>query len=389
MFTVKGMDFDKQTLSIDQGIESIIDARRERHDIMCPLKHMRLGMNTDGKIVMEHIDGKEYVPTTHCLKQMATWMHVPHGFLKSMTQPVINANGSVKFERDQQDMEVLLTAFKNGVRNKRVDPEKEFRFRTYTDGTLRAMLSDRYAIIDNVWYLEQLKNIFSDIGGDEPRLFQWRGNADTLYGSLLLPDTITDENDSDYGGMISLSNCEIGTRRLGQFPALFRSICTNGMIFGLASGSKIHQKHLGDIDLQKLAVRIEANLKTQLPIIKSGVTRFLSMKDRKFDVRLRARLSYAFAQLAVDNTLSYGQKGQAVSILQEFDQYEKSDYNMFGMVNAVTRAAQRYGNDEWTRLETIGGDLMEMTDNQWSGFNHRALAMDKKVHDKVFGIVAA
>lgn len=386
-FSVKGMDFEAQTLSIDDGIDRVLDARRERRDIMCPLKHMRLGLNDDGNIVMEHIDGREYVPTNHALKQMATWMHVPHGFLKTMTNPVMNPNGSVKFERDRQDNEILLTVFKNGIRDERVDPEKEFRFRTYSDGTLRAMLSDRYAIIDNVWYLEQLKHIFGDIGGDEPRLFKWRGNADTLYGSLLLPDTLLDKDDSSYGGMITVSNCEIGTRRLGQFPSIFRSICTNGMIFGWEKGEKIFQKHVGDIDLGKLRERLNANISVQLPLIKAGIDGFAALKDRKFakDVRI----SQYIAQTAMDHTLTYGMKGQAATIASEFLTYEKDDTNLFGLVNAITRAAQNYENEEWTRMERIGGSFMEMTDKQFDLFSARARAIDSKFHDKVFGIVAA
>ena len=74
---------------------------------------------------------------------------------------------------------------------RRLDPEKKYRLRTYTDGTCRAFVTDRYAPIDNRWYLEQLKQNLP-----EGRLSHWRGDEDTIYGNILL-DTIIDYGQSD------------------------------------------------------------------------------------------------------------------------------------------------------------------------------------------------
>jgi hypothetical protein len=130
------------------------------------MKHMGLGVNTEGQMVLEYLDGREFSFTSHALNQFSLIANVPITFTKVMTNPVVSPNGKVKFERDARDMETLIAVFQNGLR--RNEEDKKYRFRTYTDGTLRAVLSEQYAIINNVWYLETLAELFREIGGDEP-----------------------------------------------------------------------------------------------------------------------------------------------------------------------------------------------------------------------------
>lgn len=383
-YSVQGTDWFSKTISIDDAIDKICDQRRQRRDIQIPIKNARFGLNNDSTAISVTIEGVDYEPTMHCLKQMATWTGVSHAVLKQYTNPVLNQNGTIRYERDEHDMGLLLAMFKNGIREGRIDPDKEFRFRTYTDGTLRAMLSDRYAIIDNVWYLENIKKIFNEMGGDEPRFVHWRGNADTLYGNMLLPDTCRDESDSDYGGMISVSNCEIGKRRLALTPSVFRSICTNGMIFGQEMGRRLSQVHRGEIDLVKLRDRIVTNINEQIPLIKAGVDTFLTMKDKNLEVSADKMI----AQVARDHKLSYGQKGEAAQAVIEFGKHESNFKNLFGIVNAITRVAQLQNPDEQVRLEEIGGYLMGFDDSRWVDYNKRAKTLHKDEYNKVFGLVS-
>ncbi len=379
-FNVGGTDYMSSTISIDDAIDNVCDARRERQDIQIPLREFSLGLDVAGENLTGTIDGIDYTPTKHCLKQMATWMGVSHAVLKQYTNPVLNQNGTVRYSRDQTDRELLVALFKNGIRDGRVDPDKEFKFRTYTDGTLRAMLSDRYAIIDNVWYLNEIKNIM----GDEPRFTHWRGDADTLYGNLLIPDTMRPESDSDYGGMISVSNCEIGKRRLSLTPSIFRSLCTNGMIFGQTAGERLSQVHRGSVDLGKLRTRMDENIQDTLPMISAGIDSFLAMQN----MPLTATPSEMIAQIAQDHKLSSGGKGQAIEVVRQFAEHEAGNRNMFGIVNAITRAAQLYDPAEHVRLDEMGGHFMGMSESKWDSYNKRAAGMSDKQRNKIFGVAA-
>jgi hypothetical protein len=376
-----------QTQAIGDGIDQILDSARSRDDILCPIKHMRLGLNGDNKVVLEYLDGREFLPTEHALQQMAKWHGVPQGFLNTYLSSVYEQNGEVRYERDEQDAGILLSVFKNGIRDGRVDPEKQFRYRTYSDGTLRAMLSERYAIIDNVWYLETLQKLFKEIGGDEPRLSHWKGDADTIFGNILLPDTCREEKDSDYGGMLSVSNCEIGTRRLSQMPSVFRAICMNGCIWDQESGNQINKVHRGKIDLNDLRERIVNNLNDQIPLLSDGVTRFLAMREKVVDKS--TPISNIFAVIAKENSMSVGGEGQAVQMVTQFRDHESDNYNLFGIVNSITRTGQQYENKEWVRFDSIAGLLMNYGDKQWEGLQNRAKYLDVKDYNKVYGIVAA
>ncbi len=374
-----------QTQPISEGIENILDIAKTRDDILCPVKHMRLGLNSDNKMILEYVDGREFTPTVHAFKQLATWCDVSHQFVKDMTNPVMAQNGKVKYERDSVDGETLLNVFKNGYR--RIEPDKQLRFRTYADGTLRAVLSDIYGIINNVWYLETLQELFKEMGGDEPRLSHWKGDADTLFGNILLPDTCRAESDSDYGGMLSISNCEIGIRRIAQYPSIFRAICMNGCIWDQEKGTAFRKVHRGEINLNELRIEIANNIHSQIPLLADGMTRFLALKDKV--VEKNVKLSNVFATIAYENKMSFGANGQAAQMVAQFRDFEADNRNLFGIVNAITRAGQQYENADWVRFDGIAGSLMQYSDNQWANLQARAKAIDPKTYNKVFGVVAA
>jgi len=375
---VSGLWYDK-TISIDDGIDKIEDAKRQRQDIVCPVKQMTIGVSDDGDLVLRHVDGREFRPTEHALKQVANWCDkVPHGLIYRLTQDAVKPNGKLAYSRDRQDVETLASVYRNGKR--RIDPEKQFRFRTYTDGTLRAMLSEQYAPVDNVWYLEQI-----NARPPTARLSHWKGDADTIFGNILIPDSIRKEADSDYGGMISPGNCEIGKRRLEQYPSLFRAICMNGCIWDQEKGKGISKVHRGEIDLKVLSDAIADNLNSQIPLIDSAIERFLA--TRKLEIQASDNVAAIFATIASDFKMTHGTlKSQLVAVAEEYRDHESENNNLFGIVNAVTRAGQRdnFSREDWLQFDMIGGKLSGYTADNWDRLRKRANAMDSKKLDAMF-----
>lgn len=374
-----------QTQAISDGIDQLLDDARSRDDILCPAKHMGLGLNEDNDIILEYLDGREFKPTVHAFKQLAQWCKLSTQYVKDMCNPVLKQNGEIDYQRDRRDAESFLDSIKNGWR--RLDPDKNFRFRTYSDGTLRAMLSERYAIIDNVWYLETLAELFKEIGGDEPRLSHWRGDADTIYGNILIPDTCRADQDSDYGGMLSISNCEIGIRRLTQLPSVFRAICMNGCIWDQEKGHQINKVHRGEINLHDLKCDLTHNLNDQIPLLNEGVERFLALRDKA--VEKNVKLANVFAQIAIEHKLAFGADSQIAKVVNLYSEHEADNRNLFGIVNAITRAGQEYSPSEWVRFDEVAGTLMNLNDNEWTNLQNRARAMSTKQFDKVYGRVTA
>ena len=367
-------DWYAKTQSFDEGMEVLEKGVAEREDLMVPRSQITPTVNLSGEFVMQLADGREFKPTKHAVNQFGVSTFTSTFYLNSLMSNPEKNNGSERFQRDEQDAETLVAVCENALR--RVAADKQFRLRTYQDGTLRAFLTEKYAPIDNRWYLEQLKNILP--GG---RLSHWRGDTDTIFGNILLPDTIIDygqDDDTDYGGMLSIGNCEIGTRRISQVPSIFRSICMNGCIWGQAKGKAISKVHRGTIDIDGLAAQIRHNIEAQLPLLPDGIERFLGIKVHTAD---DVAMKNLVAAICTDRKLH---KKESTEVLTQWVQHEKQDRNLFGIVNAITRAGQELDNTSWVKFDEIGGDLMGMTDTRWEGLKLRADSYSEDEVEKMF-----
>ena len=364
--------YDK-TKSFEDGLEQLEDSRGMREDLLVKLRDINFSVSQQGKFVVGYGD-REFVPTDHAMTQLVM-KAVGRGtsYASHLRGGKVDKYGESVYKSDAGDAEALSVMVNNGVR--RLDDSKKYRLRTYTDGTLRAFLTEKYAEIDNRWYLELLSNIIPN-----GRLSHWRGDADTVYGNILIPDTIREESDSDYGGMISVGNCEIGKRRISQIPSLFRAICMNGCIWDQAQGMGIKKVHLGKIDLEELATKIRINIEAQIPLLPDGIERFLGIRSMECG---EAKVKQVVAAISVNNKFN---SNEATEILTQWVQHERDDRNLFGIVNAVTRAGQEFDNEKWVKFDEIGGRLATMGDKQWDKLVTSAATIDEDDLAKVYAI---
>jgi hypothetical protein len=242
---------------------------------------------------------------------------------------------------------------------------------------MRAFLSEKYAEVDNRWYLEQIKNIVP-----AGRLSHWRGDADTIWGNVLIPDTIREEDDSDYGGMVSLANCEIGKRAIYSMPSVFRAICMNGCIWDQTAGTKIRVVHMGDIDLTDLAVKLRDNIEKQIPLIPQGIERLLGIRAKGTDGVAMKNLIGATAQFEKID------KRGATAILESWVKHESkiapAERSLFDVVNSVTRAGQFLDNQSWVRYDELGGRLANYSDKKWESLKRRAADLEEADFKKIY-----
>lgn len=361
-------------ISYEKGQELLQKGYAETEDVRASLAVMTPALNDAGEFTMKHRDGREFKPTSHAVGQMADWAGCGRWYALSLLKSDENTR------RDKRDAEALMVAMSNGFR--RIENDKVFFWRTRKDGTLRAMLTEQYAPINNEWVMNLVQAVIP--GG---MLSHWRGDCDTLFGNVLIPDSIRDGDDSDYGGMLSLGNSEIGERRLESYPSIFRAICQNGNIWDREVGSAVSVRHRGKIDLDELAVKIRENLLAQIPLLPQGIEKLLSVKSMKWD---GASILPLFAQVAKTYKLS---KKQATEVLKGYT-IEKSQTpdlakTLFSVVNAITRAGQSLSNDEWLRFDTIGGDLIGYTTSDWSQMKTQAKRLKEKEVHEMFASMAA
>jgi hypothetical protein len=362
-------DWWAKTESYDTVMEKTQTAIDNREDVMVKAGQVVCTVNND---VMQFTtaDGRSFTPTDHCLEQFSIRTKVPSS---SVMRELRKIDGY-----DEQDADLMARLGNNALR--RIDPDKEFRIRTYTDGTARAFVTDKYAPIDNRWYLETLREFLP-----EGRFSHWRGDEDTIYGNILLPDSIMDygqDDDTDYGGMVSVGNCEIGKRRITQTPSLFRAICMNGCIWGQTKGKDISKVHRGKIDLDSLKVLIAENIEYQLSILPDGIRKFLDTRTQSLN---DANVKGVIAAVANDYKLT---KKQATESLEQYLAHETHEQNMFGVINAITRAGQVFDNDSWVRLDEVGGMLMDTSASRWTNILARAKTYTDKDFEKVYALTA-
>jgi len=387
---VSGIWLENGCMSYEQGFEQIEADQKKIEDIHCGFAGWDV-IPEDNGIVFKHLPtDRTFTPTPHAIELLC---RVGGGLssyaMKSMIQPITKkkqTTGEVYTvkggERGRADYEVLASYIKLHVFNKdRVDQDKKRLFRTWDDGTLRAILSDQYIIVNNRWFLDAVAEFVP--GGV---LSHWKGDADEMYGNVLIPDTIREEKDSDFGGMLSIGNSEIGTRRLSSLPSVFRAICMNGCIWDQELGKALNKVHKGkNIDFEQLKLAIKINLEEQIPLLPQGIERVLGIRAfGQGDTPTRN----VIAQTAIDFKIPKKQI-QAVwqGYMKEIEILGPDEgKTAYGLMNGITRAGQTFDNNAlWVQYDQMGGQLTNLTRNDWDKFRNRAEGLTDKQMDKVVG----
>lgn len=361
-----------KTHDYDYGFEMMEKDRQSRDDIICPAHSMMPIVDADGKFAFAYDDGREFKLDDWAATQYAAKMGIPVSVFNWLNEDT-TVNGKVRVKRDDKDSRLLTLCVANALR--RVPKDKKFRFRTYNNNTIRAVLSEDYVIVDNRWYLEVLKECIP--GG---RLSHWRGDADTFYGNILIPHSIRAEADSEYGGMVSAGNCEVGKRRLSQFPSVFRAICMNGCVWDQTKGKNIRQVHRGKeiADAGVLRKMIAENIQYQIPLVSKGIDRILNTQKYKVD-----KISSFIAEVGISFNLH---PTELMEVANQYKRHESAHRNLFGVVNALTRAGQEFDNKRWVDFDNYAGELIAATPESFARMNARAENLSDEYVAEAFGV---
>jgi hypothetical protein len=373
----------EQCLTFEQGFELLAQQQSNIQDVKCSLKKWQAVVTDDDQFAMRYLPtGRDYSPTEHALSNIAAAGKGRFGALKDLNEDKAHATkeDEIVFCRDRRDAEVMRDLVNLYLfQADRVDQEKVRLFRTWDDdNTLRAVLSKDYVIINNQWVLEQVSKIVPD-----GLLSHWKGNADEIYGNILIPDTIRVEEDSDYGGMLSLGNSEIGTRRFTSCPSVFRAICMNGCIWDQEVGKgldMVHRKKDGAVDLPGLAAKMRKNLEIQIPLIDAGIRLVLAKKAMGFDGVAPTNVIAAVVQ-----RYKIGKKN-VKGIMQAYrvEAASAQSNTAFAVMQALTRYGQTVSNPAvWLQFDVTAGHIARMDDAQWKAITKLGAALSDKDLEKM------
>lgn len=242
------------------------------------------------------------------------------------------------------------------------------------DGQIRAVLSDSYRPLDNLdlasAVLPKLLTLDARVVSGEvtENRFYLKAVSERVSGAPKVGDTIQ-------AGVV-VSNSEVGQGSLRVEALDYRLVCLNGMIRETA----VRKAHLGrgarGADMIEDA-REYFRTKTRQADDRAF---FLKVEDATAAMFDRARFDQRIAQYADAGAVMLASDPVAVvevtakrfafndaektSILQHF--IRANDNSLFGLANAVTRAAQDVESyDRATELEALGGDVIELPQSEY------------------------
>lgn len=249
---------------------------------------------------------------------------------------------------------------------------------------IRAIMSDQYTPFDNAPFVRLVQEAV-DTMGVEAQIHRPQ-TGDILRAWILLPsitfakDPITEApringvdgdvfdldrlggngNGPGNGGLhpaVYITNSEIGTGSVRATGGVYRSVCTNGLIYGWRSEESMQVRHRF------------LSMNTMRAVVAAGVADAFRMSEKAARTFVEAQEIHVQPQslrpIVDEWTRKYGLTVEAsdnwlASIQAEtFTYNRKDDPRLFDVVNGATYAAQNTHEDEREVMERMAGDMLE------------------------------
>jgi hypothetical protein len=239
----------------------------------------------------------------------------------------------------------------------------------------RAVLSDRYKVIDNDVVMEGLFPVLQEQSG--MRVVSSEITDTTFYLKAVFPELEREIslNDAVQAGVI-IKNSEVGFSSISVSLLIFRLKCLNGMKVANTAFSA-RRNHIGRSlehtnDFQIVASDETTQLSDQafLSSLKD-VVRLAADPDVFHDVasdlqdasmrNITGNVEQAVERVVKHFTLN---KTEGESVLENL--VRDSDYTQWGLANALTRTAEDCASyDRASEFEAFGGKLIDLKPSQW------------------------
>jgi hypothetical protein len=251
----------------------------------------------------------------------------------------------------------------------------EQRFVRTLDGDARALLSDRYATLDNHDLLEQVFPVLQDLG---VKIVSCEITDTKLYIQAVNERFQAEVTRGDVvqAGVI-ISNSEVGAGSLRISPLVYRLVCTNGLV---VPDRQLRKHHVGRSIMPENGDGVweilseDARRKTSeavwaqvRDVTASALTEalFHQVVDQMRDAKQQAIPVEDMVQVVEHTASRYGLgKGEQSSVLNHL--IRDGDFSRYGLLNAVTRSAQDVESyDRAVELEELGGRILSINRQDW------------------------
>lgn len=306
------------------------------------LKPMMLSYSADVETpLFEWLDTREVGVgkiTEHAFSQLASRLDVPASWAASDVScpPELRADVFNWKLQHYEDDKRFLIRMRNG------GPSMAY------DDVVRAVLSAEFTPYDHHHLLDAIVDALDVVGGSM-RFF--RGHVgDELKAYLLVETVQIDTGDRDGGGLkpaVYISNSEIGGGSLRIAPAVYRSVCMNGAIFGWRQTSETFRAIHRWVTPKQMSFKVNEAIAQALQLAPEMAQRFLDTQATRL---LRSRIP----DLIETMSKKYGLTVAARDLWKGASQ---SSETLFDVINAATLTAQGRTAEEREQMEIMGGEI--------------------------------
>ena len=255
--------------------------------------------------------------------------------------------------------------------------EPETRMIRALDGTARAFLSDRYRRIDNFTVMQNILPILVEMAEKEDaHVESCEVTDERLYLKVVNPRLTTEITPGDVvqSGML-ITNSEVGKGSLTVQPLIYRLVCTNGMVVNDAKTRKYHVGR-GNVAGEDFSLFSDETLKADDRALMMKIqdtvravvdeTRFNKVVNMMRQAKEAKITTQYIPEMVELGSSDFGYtKEEGKGILDYL--IRGGDLSLYGFANATTRFAQDVVSyDRSTALESIGYNIMGMTQRQWN-----------------------
>lgn len=245
------------------------------------------------------------------------------------------------------------------------------------DGTARAFLSDKYRRIDNFEIAQAVLPIIADI--KDARVESCEVTDARMYIKVVNPRLQTEVVPGDIvQSGILITNSEVGMGSMAIQPLVYRLVCTNGMVVNDAATRRYHigrGNQAGEdytlysdetlaADDRALMLKVQDTVKAAVDQVR--FEKVVEMMRNATEAKITTADIPQMIELA---SADYGfSKQEGTGILDHL--IRGGDLSLYGLANAVTRAAQDVESyDRSTELESAGYTILGMSRERWNRLN--------------------
>jgi len=324
----------------------------------------RLNMTDDAMLTVRGLNAAPFACTRTFHNQAAEKLGIPIRYYNRMLEkkPVLLAENVNRWLHDN-------------------DFTRHFTLRTFQEeggNTARALLSDRYRIVDHLEVSDTVLGMLADMEGLE--LSSAGLTEDRLYYKYVFPRVEGEIRKGDIvqAGFV-VTNSETGLGACSILPMIFRLVCTNGMVVNVATEG-FRKFHIGKHRSLENDINVYAGEGDSI-LLTAKINDFITtrLNEDGFRAYFDTMASAAQAKAEADPKTLLERTAKKFSLTESESELvlghygNDADMTLYGLSNAITRASQDvadYGRA--SELEALGWTVLNMGKGLWKELNEAA-----------------